>query len=306
MADLFDTVPDEFQIDYLLAAQVEEGIRDFAFEAGMHSFNAYVHSGAYAELLKELDASPVPPKFEFDATGQVSLDGTITEDTVNLFGKPDIWYQTKSGIDVIRDWKVTGYCSKSAATPYKCYSSIYDGWDHEKIKPSRSHGKSHKEFEPKEIDGVIINGAHSFEYGCSAYADQVTIYSWLQGCEVGSEVIIGIEQLACNTKGNLQILDGNSNNKVPVDVPLIRVAKHMGTVSKEYQEELIGKAQEAWDIIRSGFIFKGCYNAEKREEYTREESDKEVSRLNLVCDNLHELGHDFAMHSLQLSKRGFF
>ena len=267
--DLFGAEPpQEFQVEHLLESQVEPHVRDFAFEAGKHVMDAYVFAGAYDDLLKDLSKSPVDPKFEFDAQGQVSLNGEIDENTVNLFGKPDIWYKTPGGVDVIRDWKVNGYCAKAGHSPKKGYTIIRDGWDHDVEKKSASHGKVHKMYEALDLAGVEINGAFSFEEVEAGWAAQTCIYSWLQGIKVGDPLIIGIEQLVCKNR----LKDG-----LPVQ---IRVAKHMGTCSKEFQVDLITKAQVAWDQIRSGHIFDWM---------DRDESDKKCVMLALACETMSNM-----------------
>jgi hypothetical protein len=273
--DLFgDEAPQEFQVAYLLENQVEPHVRDFAYKAGADAMNAYVHAGAYKDLLEDLSKSPVDPKFEFNAEGQVSLTGEINENTVNLYGKPDIWYQTPGGIDVIRDWKVNGYCSKIGHSPKKGYTIIRDGWDHEAEKASTSHGKTHKLYEAKDLHGVEINGAFSFENVEPNWAAQICIYSWLQGIPVGTPIIVGIEQLVCKNR---------DAKGLPVQ---IRVAKHMGTCSEEFQTELIEKAQKAWDQIKSGYIF---------DQMTREESDKKCLHLALACETMSTMPEDHAL-----------
>ena len=86
--------------------------RDFALKAGKHCFKSYKLCGAYDELLKLLQKSIEPPRFEFTLTGTVG--------GAPFLGKPDVRFVLDLGegrISVIDDFKVHGFCCKYGATP---------------------------------------------------------------------------------------------------------------------------------------------------------------------------------------------
>jgi hypothetical protein len=104
------------------------------------------------------------------------------------------------------------------------------------------------------VSDISINVGKYFEKVDKKWADQLSIYGWVLGENVGSPLIIGIEQLACKPHPA-----GSATMK-----PLVRVASHRGYVSPKYQIELYTKAIEMWKAIHSGHIFT---------DLTKEEND---------------------------------
>lgn len=231
-------VPAEFEFETIFESQVEVQNRDWARAAGKFAFDAYVQSGACADLMIDLLSASSEPRFEFTVNENISMEMRV--DAVPLLGKPDIYFISKNGVHMIFDWKVNGFCSKSGVSPKAGYIKIRDGWDHAVKKMSRNCNQAHKDANLIEVDGIITNMA-PFEETDITWADQLTIYGWLMGEAVGAEFVIGIEQLACRP--------GLPNQ------PSIRVASHRGTVSPEYQRGLFTRAADAWKIIQSGHIF---------------------------------------------------
>lgn len=175
--DVFGCTDPKFELATLFKAQVEAHNRDFAAKAGSYLFTCYKECGAYADLLLELQKSAVAPVFELRVDSTVSFGGS----EVGLTGHPDLRYQTKSGHWVIRDWKVNGYCSKTAVSPKKHYVIL------------RPEGKTHKDVTIRMVDGLAL-GDKPLD---KDWADQLTIYAWLVGVPVGRDFIGGIEQVAC-------------------------------------------------------------------------------------------------------------
>ena len=68
------------------------------------------------------------------------------------------------------------------------------------------------------------------------------IYSWLLGAEIGSKIIVGIEQLVC---------------KPSEPRPLIRCVSNRGLISPDYQTQLFGRIEHVWKTIADGveYIF---------------------------------------------------
>jgi hypothetical protein len=125
----------QFEFPAIFESQVEPHNRDFALKAGKHVFKAYKLCGAYDDLLKQLQQSVEPPRFEF------KVDGLI--EGVPFTGKPNCRFVLDLGqgrIPCIYDWKVRGYCSKHGASPSKGYAVCLDGFIG---KASRSQGKEH-------------------------------------------------------------------------------------------------------------------------------------------------------------------
>jgi len=228
---LFDTVTPEFEVDTIFVEQVEEHNRDWAYEAGQYVFECYKKAGALADLLVELNNAQSAPRFEF--TLNQELFG------VPLLGKPDLYYIHKSGTPVILDWKVNGFCSRSAVSPCKGFVKIRDSWVG---KQSRSHGTSHKDAQMMRVNGVVINVAQYLEDANESWAKQLATYGWLCGAEIGSEFITALDQIVCKP--------------VPGEKPMIRIAEHRCRVSKEYQELTVQRYKDLWTTITSDHIFK--------------------------------------------------
>jgi hypothetical protein len=242
-----------YDLKDLFNKQVENvEIRDWAWEAGEYAFNCYRTWGNYDELLEELLTSDEDPRFEFE------LKGTIGG--VPLVGKPDLWY--KKTVQVVYDWKVNNYCSKGPASPKKFYKTCRDCWGSDRAKATRGGGqsRSHPKFIEMDHFGHTI-GAHWLHEVDQTWADQIGIYSWMLGVEVGDEdTIVGLDQLACKPSP-----DDNRN-------PLIRVAQHRCRNSKEWQEGLLERLQNCWATIQSGHIF---------DDLSREDSDARCELLDM-------------------------
>jgi len=241
-----------FAFDALFAAQVEEHNRDFALEAGKVCFEAYKVSGALSDLLTQMMDSPVKPEFEADLRGVVGgASGNVGG--VPLFGKPDLFFKTVDGVSVVYDWKVNGYCSQ--ASPKAGYVVLRDGW---KGSPSRSAGKCHKDAVVHMRGRIPVNVAQTMDVIEPDWANQTTIYAWMLGEAIGSNFIVGIDQLAC-APGQ------------------IRVAEHRSYVGKAFQEKLASDLLKMWAIVQSGWIF---------DSLSREASDARCSELDSLVKSM--------------------
>ena len=255
-----------YELEALFESQVEKHNRDWAWKAGEYCFDRYKFTGAYDELLKLLDQSVEDPHFE------CKLEGALGE--VPFTGKPDCRFILDMGygrISVVLDWKVKGFCSKSAPSPSKGYMLCRDAYDpipnkSGVPKESRSHDKCHKLYMEHDFRGLTIN--RDYMENCSKdYADQCSIYGWLLGEPVGSDALIFIDELICKPTGNA--LEG--------EYPLIRVANHRARVKPGYQQELIERIDSCWGAIISGHIFS---------DVSREESDLHIEALDDVAIGL--------------------
>lgn len=247
----------QFEFDKLFETQVESHNRDFGLKAGGVCFVAYRESGALGKLLEALGKSAKEPMFEFTKQG-------IVDDTskgvyrsiggpgkVVILGKPDVFFTTKSGINIILDWKVNGYCSGSGKNPTPGYLWLLDGFN----PPSKKHGATHKDAVPHEEDGFEYSLHPNIEHQEVSWARQLCAYSWLCGAEVGSEILVGIDQLSC---------------KPSHPSPMISVAQHRCPITKEFQTTTYQQFQDCWDTIQSDHIFR---------KLSREESQNRVSVL---------------------------
>ena len=224
-----------FKFEALFEAQVEEQNRDWAMENGRLVFGAYLKSGAPADLMATMSKSIIEPRFEFIVYGVIEgqREGVDNNISVPIHGRPDLFFINETGAHVIYDWKVNGYCSKSGISPAPGYINIRDGFV---LKPSRNVNQAHKNCVIGMRDGIAINTACSFEQVNDSWANQLTMYGWVLGEEVGTEIIIGIDQLACRKDS-------------------IRVAEHRSYVSEDYQYKLRDGLVEMWNCIETGYIF---------------------------------------------------
>jgi hypothetical protein len=239
-------VDPRFEFQTLFEEQVEPHNRDWALVEGQYIFDSYKLSGAYDELLGLLSKSAYAPQFEF------KIEGTIQN--IPLLGKPDLRFVHESGAHIILDWKVSGYCSKSATSPCKYYRMVRDGWND--AKPSLGCNRSHKEFEPATWKGVEIYKGW-LEDTNTSWADQLAIYAWMLGEPVGDEnVIVCIDQIVA---------------KPTTARPLLRVANFRSRISASYQKSLLSRIQACWKAISDEHIFI---------DMTKEESQERCAMLD--------------------------
>jgi len=256
----------QYDLDALFEEQVEPHVRDWGRKAGEHLWQRYYDSGMYERLCSEVDKSIREPRFEFSLRDDIA--------GIPLHGKPDLEFFVK--VPVIYDWKVNGYCGKSATSPKPLYSWCQDTWTAEEGKPTRGGAKAHPKFKAREHGGLTI-GSHWLEDVDKKWADQTTIYGWMLGLEVGSEEFItGIDQLACKPG--------------PDGLPLVRVAQHRCRISSFWQHSLLNRLQACWNAIQSGHIFS---------DMTREESD---ARCEVLDMQIHDDDEFWGL----TSQKGFF
>jgi hypothetical protein len=259
---LYGTIPAEFEIDALLETQVEAHNRPWAREHGYHVFQQYKHSGALAKLMLELEQASALPRFEFTVEKRVVHETNIAG--VPLLGKPDVFFYRKVGAPMILDWKVNGYCAKGKTSPRVGYIHYLDGWDHAKKPASRNHGHAHHNALPMMSDGLMLNVATTLDDVNLEWAQQLSIYLWVLGENVGTDAIVGIDQL-CG-----QEADSNVCTSLTAFTD-IGVAQHRCKISKKFQLDWFAKIAGAWQILQSGHIFN---------DLTRPESDEKCHMLD--------------------------
>ena len=237
----------QFDFQTIFENQVEPHNRDFALDAGKYIFDCYVLTGAFDELLAMLQKSKEPPRFEFEVRGEIK--------GVPIVGKPDCRFIHECGVHVILDWKVKGFCSKYGASPSKNYRLCRDGYG-APHKSSRSHNKAHECYVPYDHHGFEINKFY-LEAGNDEYADQLCLYGWLLGEQIGDEEVV-----CC--------IDEIVSKYMPEGKPLLRVAHHRARVSNAHQMTVINRMTDCWDAITNGWIFR---------DLSREENDAKCQHL---------------------------
>lgn len=246
---LFGNPSEGFSYDELLEQQVEEQHRGDAKRIGNLMFGHYKASGALAELMLELESAVERPRFETTLEGDVPYEDCI--DGIPFLGKPDLQFLSKNGM-VVYDWKVNNYYGTRKMSPKKGYI-----W---------SDGKIHKDVILQKKDGLTININHCMSEVDKTWADQICIYSWVLGADVGSDFIVGIDQLACQPSGE------------------VRVSRYRNNVRKDYQVDLYNRARNMWHTIEDGHIF---------DHLPRKESDAECHKLDNYAKTFKEQGDWF-------------
>ncbi len=216
-----------FDFTTLFEEQVEPQNRDWAKKHGGYVFSQYRESGALANLMLELADADGPAQFEFTLEGRVAHSACV--DGIPLLGKPDLKFVNKQGQVFVDDWKVNGYCSASNTSPKKGYVRLFTDTG---IK------SAHKDAHLLEVNGVLVNIAHPLEMVDIDWANQLCVYSWLLGAEVGSKFIVGIDQIVAKGSGG--------------DFPILRIACHRNFISPEYQTLLHSEIAEIWNRIMAG------------------------------------------------------
>ncbi len=245
----------EYEINTIFEAQVQPHERDTAFDDGKYVFQKYQHCGALADIMAELSTSISDPRFEFEIKGFIETK----LGKVPLLGKPDIFFINNQGARVILDWKVNGYFSNSRISPKKGYIKCRDTWGGTEAKASRNNGLAHRDAVVGNWKGLTINLVQGLEETDVGWADQLSIYGWMLGEEVGSEdLIFGIDQIVCKKRDNAR--------------PLIRVANHRCKISSAYQFLLYDRIDYAWSCI-VGQFFDG----------TPEESEAKCNELDKMA-----------------------
>ncbi len=222
-----------FEFQTIFEQQVEVQNRDWALEHGAFCFEFYKNSGAYFNLLADLLQASNSPRFEFEIRGIVSTEFGDEDTTMILSGKPDVYYMNKFGHPIILDFKVNGWCSKSAKSPSPGFLRIRDG--------QGTNAGAHKNAIVKIKDGVPYSSSHPLEIVDKKWARQLAIYGWLLGEQVGNEFFTFIDQFVCKPVGT--------------KFPVVRVAEHRTFVSKKFQEQTYDEAKLLWQAIQTGHIF---------------------------------------------------
>jgi len=255
-----------YERDTLFEEQVEEHNWDWARVHGAHAMEIYRQSGALADLLIELNKAVGDPVFEVSLEGKLSVNRAGVDPTpVNFLGKPDIYFINKLGNPVILDWKVNGWCSKRGASPKKGYLKLRHGSNVRSL--DKPH---HRDCQPMMHQGMMINAGITLDMVDKDWATQLAIYAWLCGCDIGSDFITGLDQLACKP------------NELGGQFPDVRIAEHRLRVGRQFQWETFLKAQEVWDVVHSDHIFR---------DMSEDESRRKCETLDAQCKSLTQMSN---------------
>lgn len=161
-----------YELEHLFESQVESQNRDWARSHGGFVFGMYKQLGSLSDLLLDLRRA-------CESTGVLPIFESKIEALVNgvpLLGKPDLYFRLPpsdrwpNGTKIVFDWKVNGYCSKSAVSPVAGYA---------KIRGGRTSGSCHKEAQLCYKSGMAFNVNGYFEHRHESWASQLAIYSWV-------------------------------------------------------------------------------------------------------------------------------
>lgn len=213
----------DYSFETLFEKQVESQNRTWAKKHGAYAFICYKNSGALADLIKLLENAVGQPRFEIEIRDDIGVG-------MEVLGKPDLFFINKDGYHVVLDWKVNGWCSNNAISPYPGYV---------KLQPS---GKMHKDCVTMMYKGMVINGLNFLEHVDEKWALQLATYGWLCGAEVGEEFIVGIDQLVCKPLG--------------LEFPDVRIAEHRTRISRQFQLQSFQKFVDVAAAINDNHIFK--------------------------------------------------
>ena len=236
----------------LFENQVESHVRTWALGESEKAFQQYKDCGALANLMLEVTGFQGEPRFEFDVYKTLMFSDAFE---VPLFGKPDMYFHSRTGVNVVLDWKVNGYCSQ--ASPAVGFVRLMSA----KGEPLGCH----KGCVPFQHKGFTINFAGAMK---EDWMLQLAMYQWMIPAVTVGETIqehedswVGaIDQLVYGT--------------------LFRCASHRIRIDHLYKKELREKLRRAWAAITTGHYYA---------DLPREESD---ARMDLM---VNDAGFRFAV-----------
>jgi hypothetical protein len=247
--------------EQLIEAQVIAEHRKEVNEYGKRLLQQYIKSGSYARLLSEI-GSAESFAYEFDAKTTLDIDGV----KVPVAGKPDLFFRRTDesgvGINVILDWKVSGFFTK--ASPVAGYSRLVNS-------QGRNLGP-HK-------DCMVIR-KHGFEIGVGGdikndWKDQITIYTWcmktpafLEGVDQpGDDVwVVGVDQLCITNMAGKYVGELGQTLKI---ASFRKIKKPHPTLG--------GRLKRAWSAIQAQHYYTNM---------SKDESDARVATLAEADDSL--------------------
>lgn len=226
-----DDGDERFTLPRMFNDQVEEHGREQAWLDGQDVHKQYIQCGAFADLCKDME-NCVSPRFEAEITALVTHPKF--QGGVPILGKPDVMFVHQMGSRVIHDFKVNGYYSNTPPSPKTGYVKLMQHISGVPLKNPPQHPKA----QTRIHKGILINGGAYFNTAYADWAEQLSFYAWTMGEEVGSDYVLSVDQICCN-KSTKQI----------------KVAKHAGICSPEYQLKLFERLHRAWYACANGHVF---------------------------------------------------
>lgn len=226
-----------FTFEALFESQVESHNRDSARHDGNIAFTIYEMSGALADLTAELQLAANEPRFEVEVRGAIPNQIASIPKPVGgltLMGKPDLYFVDSDGNTVIYDWKVNGFYSNTVVYPKRGYIEC--------MTKDKRLG-SHRDCVTGMRGGLQYNTMIHMEDVEQDWATQLTTYGWVCGEKVGTQFLVGIDQLA-----------GKPTH--------LRVAKHRSLISRLYQVDVYRRYCEVQIAIETGHYFSDLSLAE--------------------------------------------
>lgn len=206
----------------IFESQVEVQNRDFANEHGKYCFEHYKNCGALGRLIAECNKAH-----------DVRLEGKVLKevDGIPLLGIPDFAYTTPEGVDVVHDWKVNGYCSKSNTSPKKGYC-----W---------CMGTEHKQCELMPRYSLEVNGLLSLDEINDKWAKQLTIYGWVLGY---SGTFIGsIDQIVNKGGPHGTLRTAQFRHEIDESEELMELIREAWDYAQTAHDETLEEYSDAWN-----------------------------------------------------------
>ena len=232
----------------LFEKQVEPHVRDWALKNSETVFQQYKDCGALANLMIEVTGFQGEPRFEFDVYKTLMFADSFE---VPLFGKPDMYFHSSKGVNVVLDWKVNGYCSQ--ASPAIGFVRLMSA----KGEPIGCH----KNAVPVQHKGFTINFNGDMK---EDWKLQLAMYQWMIPVIVADGTteqehedswVGAIDQLVFGTGG------------------VFRCASHRVRIDHLYKKKLREDLRRAWTAISTGHYYI---------DLPREESD---ARMDLMVND---------------------
>ena len=251
---------DLYNLEHMLDSAIQEASLDRAdiTRIGLELFKKYIATGAYGRLCAELDAAD---------EGSIRMQDRLFfngKDGLTLMGLPDLTF-TRGGVQHVYDFKANGFFSQ--ASPLKGH--VWKG-------TGLTEGVHKSAILGKHSCGTVLDLSGYFD---DNYKRQTCTYAWslLGGAALQTEIIVGIEQVACRP--------ASSRWKDPVvlradgtGVAVTNVSTR-SLISVDVQAAVMAEYDHMWACITSGWVF---------DDLSREESDAECLRLENLARGLGE------------------
>jgi hypothetical protein len=214
-----------FELQTLFEAQVESPQRDQAWVAGAKLFELYEKLGGLKNILECMRGCVGEPRFEKEIVGPV--EGVI------ILGRPDIHYIHRMGARIVHDFKAQGWYAQTKAQPKPGYLKISPG------------GKASRDCMPMLHKGFEINVTKTMNVSHLEWAEQLSMYAWTLGEQVGGDFILTIDHFCCDQQGGEH-----------------RLAWYAALCNSQWQREFFNRLKRAWEHIQQGHVFIGMSKAE--------------------------------------------